>query len=118
MGGQGLSDARHRVSRAYDFAHLCAEPVGRWDEVRGGDDPARSDAPCPDLPWLTGLWGRLGSKGVSVLAYLVERYAGWKVRFAGVMGEEGPLTGPGAFEAMGTLVVNDQEIMGTGVRFQ
>ncbi len=52
------------------------------------------------------------------LAYLVERYAGWKVRSAGVMGEDGPLTGPGAFEAMGSMVVNDQEIVGTGVRFK
>ena len=52
------------------------------------------------------------------LAYLVERYAGWKVRSAGVLGEEGPLTGPGAFEAMGTMMVNDQEIVGTGVRFK
>ena len=28
------------------------------------------------------------------------------------------ISGPWAFEAMGTLVVNDQEIMGTGLRFK
>lgn len=42
-----LADAPHPVSRVYDFAHLCAEPVGRWGEVRVGNESARPDHPVP-----------------------------------------------------------------------
>ena len=70
MESLGLEDAPHSIGRAFDFAHSTGEVVGRWDEVSVGEGPVRIEAPCADVPWLTGLWGRRGSRGPHVLAYL------------------------------------------------
>jgi transposase len=51
------------------------------------------------------------------LAFLLERYVELKVREAKLEQEGRPLTGPAAMKQFESLVVNRQEIAGTGVRF-
>ena len=51
------------------------------------------------------------------LAFLLERYVELKVREARIEQEGRPLTGPAAVKQFENLVVNRQEIAGTGVRF-
>ena len=70
MDSLGLPDAPLPIGRALDLAFLCGEPVGTWEEIRVGDGPVRRSAHCTDLSWVTGLWGRRGDSGHSLLAYL------------------------------------------------